>query len=219
MWVAPNHKGIFVVPLKTRGGHYKMLKKHKALFERVSGEPMLILGVDRGELYASEEVKNFCTEHGIELDPSAPGASAGSAETYLVLLLVIGIVQDRMRASMNRAGVGKSYWLEALYAVVHATDLMPCEPLGGISMYENRTGRRPPLHRMHPLGAWAAAHIPESQRRKGENRGREAMMLGPAVGGADGFRLENLANGSLFHSRSVTVLPKIFPKQDRKSVV
>jgi hypothetical protein len=157
-------------------------------------------GENMGRLFAA-----FCEEFDIKQDFTSPNSSSGNSETY------IGVLQDNLRASLNQAGMGLSYWEESLGGCVLALDLMPCAPLDQLSMYEHRTGQKPRLFDLHPLGAWCTAHIPPAQRRKGENRGREAIMLGPAQHGADGFRVETLDKGTLIHSRSVTVY-NVFPK-------
>jgi hypothetical protein len=209
VWVAPNNKGVFVSLHHTMHmtGTISVLRGKRKQWERETGEKMLILGSDRGTDNKNQLVHEYCLEHGIKQDFTSPGASSGSAEVH------IGILQERMQASLTRAGLGPSFWAEALGNVVRAMDFMPCAPLGGMSRYEHRTGRKPQLHTLFPLGAWTSAYVREAERLKGENRGRECLMLGPEAEDMHGFRLMTLDRGTLISSASVTVYTDIFPRR------
>lgn len=206
VFVAPNNKGVFAVKQNTIGEVLAVLAANKERWERVTGEPMLILGSDGGGENRGGLFTAYCEEHKIVQDFTAPGSSAGQSETY------IGVLQDHLRAALNRADLPESYWAEALNACTRALDMMPCAPLEGLSMYEHRTGIKPPLHSLHPFGAYVTAHIPDSQRGKGHDRGREGIMLGPCENECDGWRVETLDKGTLITSRSVTVHPNVFPR-------
>jgi hypothetical protein len=204
VWTAPNNKGVFVSQHCKKKGVFYALKKNRKRWELMTGEPMLCLGCDRGGENQGL-VKKLCDKYGIIMDLTAPGESVGASETY------INVLAERVVACLRAGGLGLAYWAECLNGCVRALDYMPCAPLDGMSMYEHRTGRKPPLHRLFPFGAWTSAHIRAQERLKGENRGRETIMLGPAADDSDGYRLLTLDKASLIHSRSVTVYP-VYPR-------
>ena len=71
----------------------------------------------------------------------------------------------------------------------------------GMSMYERRTGRQPPFHKMLPWGTTVTANISRSQRLKGENKGRIGRFMGFVENG-DGYKLYNSKANTFFTSNS-----------------
>jgi hypothetical protein len=207
VWVAPNNKGVFVTFHNGKTGILNVLRGKRKQWERETGEKMLILGCDRGGENKNKFVREYCEENGIKLDFTTPGGSAGASET------MIGVLQERMQASLARAGLPPTFWAEALAGCVRALDFLPCAPLGGMSRYEHRTGRKPQLHTLFPVGAWTSAYVAASERLKGTDRGRECLMLGPEEDDMHGFRLLTLDLRSLISSASVTVYADVFPRR------
>jgi ABC-type transporter Mla MlaB component len=92
---------------------------------------------------------------------------------------------------------------EAEACALNAIDKMPRRALGGKSMYENRTGRKPQLHKLHSYGARAVVALQDTDRRRGANRGALGYHLGQATGGDDGWRFFMPKTKTIVTSRSV----------------
>lgn len=202
VWVAPNHKGVFVVFSKTKAEALLTLRSNRLIWERETGEKMLELKADRGREIRNHAMLVYCGKHGIKLSFTPPDSSKGPAESY------IGVLQDKGLAQIKHArlsGVGQ--WDESIAYAASVRDMMPCRALDGISMFEHRTGRKPPLHELGVWGALAFAHVPKQLRPKFAARGRRARFLGFARDG-EAYRLRDLRTNMLFHARKGSV--KIF---------
>ena len=204
--VAPNNKAVFVFCHRKKGYTLRFVKKNFKRWERLTGEKILFMGSDRGGENMGKLMSQFCDDHGIIQHFTSAGNSGGKAETY------IGVIQDKARASLNQAGLTDWYWDEATNCAAAALDMMPCEPLKGISMYEHRTGRLPRLFDLHPFGSFAVATLAKKHQRKGQDRGIATIFLGPAMNGDAGFRVRGLQNNRLYNAAKVTVHPETFPR-------
>ena len=82
--------------------------------------------------------------------------------------------------------------------------MTPCATNGGMSMFEKRTGKPPPLHKCHVWGATVKAAIAKEDKRKGENRFRVGRFMGFTENGA-GYDVYDPEKRTVFRSDSVRV--------------
>lgn len=203
--MAPNYKGVFAHFSRKKNSGRDALMVHRRRWERMTGEKMKVLRTDGGKEMMSERFTRYLNKHGITHSKTAPGSSAGAAESY------IGHIQDRGLANLNQA-VDLSaalYWDEAENAAVHSLNIMPIKALGGKSMYENRTGRKPDYSKERPFGAIAIFRMTGKVPRV-QNPGVKGYYLGPAAHGDAGKRFLRLDNGAIVHSNSYWIDPDCF---------
>ena len=199
--VPPNGKGIFCSFLRRKNGVAHAVKENRKLWEASTGEKMVTLRMDRAGEHQGRLVK-YLTKKGIQTSFIATGASAGAAEAYIHLL------QDAMSANLNSYAdmhEGKRpvhLWPEAMSYSAFCRECTPSATNDGISMYERRTGRLPPFHKLLPWGTTVTAHIPRALRRKGDNKGRVARFVGFAENG-DGYKMYDSKTNTFFTSNSV----------------
>jgi hypothetical protein len=198
--VAPNGKGIFCSFLRKKSQVYGAVKRNRKFWERTTGEKMVTLRMDR----AGEHLvlQDYLIKKGIAPSFIATGASAGASEAYIHLL------QDAMSANLNAyAGMHDvkrpvHLWPEAMAYASFCRECAPSTTNGGLSMYEHRTGRPPPFHKMLPWGTTVTAFIPPALRGKGEDKGRVARFVGFVEHG-DGYKLYDCKTNSFFTSNSI----------------
>jgi hypothetical protein len=198
--VAPNGKGIFCSFLRKKSQVYGAVKRNRKFWEKTTGEKMVTLRMDRaGENMVLE---GYLIKKGVTPSFIATGASAGAGEAYIHLL------QDGMSANLN--GYAKMHgtkrpvhlWPEAMAYTAFTRECAPSTTNGGLSMYEHRTGRRPPFHKLLPFGTTCTAFIPPALRGKGENKGRVGRFVGFVEHG-DGYKLYDHATNTFFTSNSI----------------
>jgi hypothetical protein len=200
--VAPNGKGIFCSFLRRRSQVCGAVKRNRKFWERTTGEKMLTLRMDRAGEHTKAELENYLIKKGITPSFIATGASAGASEAYIHLL------QDSMSANLNAYAKMHNtkrpvhLWPESMAYSSFCRECAPCTTNGGLSMYEHRTGRPPPFHKMLPWGTTVTAFIPPALRGKGEDKGRVARFVGFAEHG-DGFKLYSHATNTFFTSNSI----------------
>jgi hypothetical protein len=204
VWVAPEGKGVFL-GFQSRKDHLlDVLRAKRRIWVRETLEPMLKLRMDRAGEQTGDDFSNYMSKHAIEPSYTAPGKSAGPSEAHIRTL------QDRQRAMMNHyakmhnTARPQHLWPEAMGYARDTTDMMPTSTNDGLSMYEKRTHKEPPLHKLHVWGATVVAHVPKELRSKNDNRGRKGRFMGFAPDG-DGYRVYDPIKGTIFHSGSVRV--------------
>ena len=203
--VAPNRKRVWVYFMRRKREVYHILKTHRKTWEKESGEKMRALRGDRAGEHTSRAVRKFARNHGLRLSFTAPDRSAGPAETYG------GILQERAQTLLNASGAPEHFWQDAVIAANQALDCMPMAALDGRSMYEHRTGLRPPLHRLLPFWADVTANIPRARRKKRRNRGRKARLLHQCEDG-DGYVLYDPSKRTVFRSGSLRPTSALFAR-------
>jgi hypothetical protein len=199
--VAPEGKGIFTEFMRNKSEVLAKLKENRELWETKTGVKIVVLRMDRAGEHTSAEMQAYLKKEGIEASYTAPNSSAGAAEGY------IHILQDAMRAMMNHyetLHVGHSAKHLWEYAFLYAKDCKTmtwCTTNDGMSMWEKRTGTKPPLHKLHVWGATVYVHLHD--RAKGANRGRKGRFMGLARDG-DGFIVFDPTTNSMLHAKSVS---------------
>jgi hypothetical protein len=203
--VAPEGRGVFVECLKKRSRVVDAIRTRRKIWQRIAGVKMTKLRMDRAGEHTGKKMVRYLSKHGIEPSFTSPNSSAGSAEAY------IHILQDAMASMLNdyaklhQTPRPHHLWDYAFEYAAEIKSMTWCTTNDGMSMYEKRHGREPPLHKCHVFGRTMIAHIPKELRRKGDNRGRIGRFLGFAKDG-DGFVLYDSKKNSIFHSGSVRVL-------------
>ena len=200
--VAPNGKGIFCSFLRRRSQVLMALKRNRKFWERTTGEKMLTLRMDRAGEHTKTGLVDYLVKKGIEPSFIATGASAGASEAYIHLL------QDAMSANLN--GYAEMHntnrpvhlWPEAMAYASFCRECAPSTTNDGVSMYEHRTGRPPPFHKMLPWGTTVTAAIPRALRTKGEDKGRVARFVGFPQHG-DGYKMYDHTTNTFFTSNSI----------------
>jgi hypothetical protein len=190
----------------------RYIKANRKLWEQEYGAPMEELRTDRGGEYMSKDFERWCAEVGMTRSYTAPHSSAGIAEN------LIGRLQRNARAMQNEAAhqgglpldTYDYLWDEAVHYASQVINMMPSNArvLKGKSPWEHRHKAEPPVHRLHPWGCKAIAHIESS--KKFQNKGRLCMFLGLAKNYDDGYRLFDFSTRSIFHSRSVKFYDRLF---------
>lgn len=203
--VAPNRKRVWVYFMRRKREVYHILKTYRKTWEKESGEKLKALRGDRAGEHTSHAVRKFARNHGLRLSFTAPDRSAGPAETFG------GILQERAVTLLNASGAPASFWQDAVVAASQALDCMPSAVLDGRSMYEHRTGSRPPLHRLLPFWSEVIANVPRAQRRKRENKGRRGRLLHQCEDG-DGYVLYDPKKRTVFRSGSLRPISTSFAR-------
>jgi hypothetical protein len=197
--VAPEGKGVFSAFLRHKSEVPDALRVNRKKWERLVGEAIQTLRMDRAGEQTGEKMKKFAEASGISLSFTSPDSSAGPAEAY------IHILQDSMKSMLNdyarlhKTKLPTHLWVFAWRYGMLCKDALWCTTNGGTSMYEKRTGKKPDLRLFHVWGSTVTTH---QHAAKGENTGRVARFLGFAAEG-DGYVLLDPKKGTIFHAKTV----------------
>ena len=170
--------------------------------ESLSGRKIRRLRTDRA--YESSAWKEYCRQHGIVHEFTAPYSSAqnGLAER------AIRTTMDDVRTLLRDSGLGHSYWAEAASYSVHTRNLIPSRRHPGKIPLESLTGKRQSVAHLRVFGARCWAKVPTvhgvqvAGGSKLDPRAVECRLLGYA-GGHGNYKVQDTSSRRVFVSRDV----------------
>jgi len=116
---------------------------------------------------------------------------------------------DTARALRFHAGFPKHFWGECILSATHIINLLPMENLAWKSPYEVLFGKPPQYQDLRVIGCLCfAANLGISD--KFDPRATKCVLLGYTFG-FKGYKLYDLQNKKIFHSRYVLFSENIFP--------
>jgi hypothetical protein len=130
---------------------------------------------DRGGEYLSNEFGEFCAEHGIIHETTAPYSppSNGVAERKNRTLT------DLVNAMLDSSGLPKPWWGEAILTACFVLNRVPSAK-GEVTPYEGWKGRKPALGFLRAWGCLAKVNVPTCKKRKLGPKTVDCVFLGYA---------------------------------------
>ena len=115
---------------------------------------------DKGGEYMSNELEDFCNEHGIQRQYTVRNRPQqnGVAERFNRMLF------EGITAMLSEAGLPPSFWGEALSALLHVLNRSPTSALPGKTPYEAFYGRKPDVSHLRIWGCVAYVHVQKDKR-------------------------------------------------------
>jgi transposase InsO family protein len=205
----------YVYLLKTKDETLDYFKIYKAEVENQLERKIKHLRSDRGGEYFSILFDEFCAEHGIIHERTAPYSpeSNGIAERKNRTLT------DLVNAMLDTAGLSKAWWGEALLTASHVLNRIPNRNKE-TTPYENWIGRKPSLSYLRTWGCLAKVNVPISKKRKLGPKTVDCVFLGYAHHSI-AYRflvvkseVPDMHVDTIFESRDATFFENIFPMKD-----
>jgi transposase InsO family protein len=97
-----------------------------AIVENQTDRKLKCLRSDNGGQYKSNKFFQFCQEHGIRREHTAPY----SPEQNGVAERRNWTIQERIVSMLHHSGLTDGFWAEALLTAVHIINMSPSRPLG-----------------------------------------------------------------------------------------
>jgi len=191
------------------------LVKLRRKMEMQTGIKMKYIKSDGGQELRDKHLDKWLAKRGITRVLTAPGCSAGQAETY------IGKIQRMGKANENQAAALPEGQFRD-WAERHAAqmiELVPQQDRRGRCMYGRRTGRSPADRRakMHAFGCLATARK-TTQTPRGSNPATPCFHLCRSLNDSDGWIFWDPATRHLFTSRSAAFFDDRFAMVEYKAL-
>jgi len=176
--------------------------------ERQTGHNLKCIHSDNGKEYVNSDFKEYCSNQSILHNTTViytPQLN-GRAERLNRTLM------DKVRTMMKTCGMPPQYWAEALLHANNIRNVLPSQPLGGISPNEVWTSERPSLNHIKTFGCQAYYFIHPQLRTEGKlnDRASRAVYLGSTPERA-GYKLLDCITGKVVFSRDVVFNEEIYP--------
>ena len=168
-------KRIDVYVLKNKSDARAAFEEYRAHLERESGEKIVTLRSDQGGEFKNSAMDQMCRSLGIvhQYSDAYKHQQNGAVERPNRTLLA------GVKANLAQGGLGKAFWAEALFALVHVYNRSPHSALGGATPLGVWSGKTPSLAHLRAFGCRAWLHIPkETRKHKLDDSGKAMILVG-----------------------------------------
>jgi len=175
----------WVYPLKAKSEGFMFFKQFLALAENVSKCTMGTLRSDRGGEYMSHEFNAFLVSRGIKHQCTVPYTPQqnGVAERKNRSLT------EMARCMVKSQALPHSFWLEAIMCATYVLNRCLTKALQSMTPYEAWHDRKPSIEHMRVFGCLSYALVPQTQRRKLDDKAvTNVFLFGYSTGSKD-YRL------------------------------
>ena len=190
--------------LRNKDEAFDMFKRYKTEVENQKSKKIKVLRSDRGGEYFSTEFSNFCEEHGIIHQQTAPYTPQqnGLAERKNRTLV------DMVNSMLLNAKLPLNLWGEALLSACHFHNRITSRKTK-VSPYELWNGRKPNLRYLKVWGCIAFYRVTDPKRTKLGPRALKSLFVGYAEN-SKAYRLLDLSSNTIVESRDVEFIENRF---------
>jgi transposase InsO family protein len=188
---------VWSIPVRAKSDAAIALQNWHRAVENQSGEKLKILVSDNGEL-VSKSVSDWCSQHGIDHQLTAPHTSAQNGRAERLHRTILGKARA-MRLACNAPAV---LWDEFCATSAYLTNLTGTSSLQGRTPFELWSGHQPSLAHLREIGCRAFALV-QTHNPKLYRRSTPCILIGYAPR-AKAYRLWDTTTGKVFNSFHVT---------------
>jgi transposase InsO family protein len=165
---------IWVSFLSEKSQAFNAFKMFKSMVEKEIGAPIQCLRTDRGGEFTSKEFNSFCDSHGIrrQLTAAFTPQQNGVAERKNRTIM------NMVRCMLSEKHVPKYFWPEAVKWTIHILNRSPTLAVKELTPEEAWSTIKPSVHYFKVFGCVAHVHIPETKRKKLDDKSFRCVMLG-----------------------------------------
>ncbi|KAG5875619.1 hypothetical protein JTB14_034686 [Gonioctena quinquepunctata] len=163
----------FLYSLRNKSEVYEKLKEFVEMVETQFGRNPKVIISDRGGEYVNENVQSFLKEDGIGMQYTVPFCSQqnGVAERKNRYLM------EMARCMLFDAELPNRFWGETIVNVNYLQNRLPSRSVD-VTPYEMWKNKKPNISHIQRFGCYAYAMIPESQRRKLDEKAVKLRFVG-----------------------------------------
>ncbi|KAE8660625.1 hypothetical protein F3Y22_tig00116951pilonHSYRG00528 [Hibiscus syriacus] len=172
-------------------------KEFHALVERETRRKINCVRSDNEGEYRGP-FKAYCKKYGIRLERTPPK----TPQLNELVERMNRTIEERVRCVLSHDKLTKSFWGEAIMAVVDIVNLKLSVPLNLGIPEEVRTGKRASCNHLKVFGCRSFVHIPKDERAKLDIKKKEYIYLHSPKDDF-GYRFWDPVNKKVFRSRDV----------------
>ena len=187
--------------LRFKSETFENFKKFKALVEKKGGS-IQVLRTDRGGEFMSEEFINFCDDHGIHRELTAPYSPEQNGVAERKNRTVVEMARSMLKAKR----LSDKFWGEAVATTVYLLNISPTRAVYNQTSYEAWKHKKPQVSHLKVFGCVAYALV--NDRSKLDKKSDKCIFIG-YCDQSKAYRLYNPVSGNFLISRNV-----IFNEED-----
>ena len=165
-----------------------------------------VLRSDNGGEYVSNNFIKYCAEKGIMHELTSPYCP----EQNGVVERLNRTIMESARSMIYHAGLPLDFWAEACNTAVYIHNRSPTTCLKDKTPYDCLFGKKPNVSHLPVLGCKCYVHIPNSNRRKLDQKSYEAIFIS-YKDGTKGYKDYDVKRNRFMISHDVTFFESKFP--------
>lgn len=189
---------VWVYFLKEKSAALAVFKQFKALVEIESNCKLCTLRSDRGGEYTSNAFQVFCRDNGIRHQLT----TAYTPQRNRIAERKNRTILDMARTLLKEKNLPKQFWAEAVACSAYLLNRCPTKSVKYMTPQEAWSGHKPSVGHLKIFGCLAYAQIPESKRKKLDDRSQKCIFVGYSEE-SKAYKLYNPLTHKLVVSRDV----------------
>ncbi|GJR53335.1 retrovirus-related pol polyprotein from transposon TNT 1-94 [Tanacetum coccineum] len=144
--------------------------------EKQSGNYLKVLKTDRGGEFLSKEFSDFCFEHGIKRELTAPYTPEQNGVAERKNRTVV----EMARSMLKSKGLPNSFWVEGVTSAVYLLNLSPTKAVWNQTPYEAWSGNKPFVSHLRVFGCLCYA-LQTTQKHKLADKSKKFIFVGYCI--------------------------------------
>uniref|UniRef100_A0AAV1TGH0 Integrase catalytic domain-containing protein n=1 Tax=Peronospora matthiolae TaxID=2874970 RepID=A0AAV1TGH0_9STRA len=175
------------------------IKNHIIKIQNQFGTKIKFVRHDGAHEFATNSIKTFYEDHGIEQQVTVPYAhqTNGTAERAIRTIVTIG------RSLLHHAKLEKRFWAEAAMTAIYIKNRLPSPKIDHETPFEIVYKSKPSVKHMRVFGCRAFILTPREKRLKWDPKAREGMFMGYEEA-SKAYRVYDIEAGQVVLTRDIT---------------
>ena len=184
--------------LRNKSDSEDLLKKFIVQVGNQFGKTVQFVRHDGAKEFATNSLKQFYAERGIEQQVTVPYAhqTNGTAERSIRSIVTIG------RSMLHHAGLDKSFWAEAAMTAIYIKNRLPSPKIEAKTPYQVVNKVTPNVKHMRVFGCLAYVLTPREKRLKWDPKARPGIFMGYEES-SKAYRVYDIEGAKVVISRDV----------------
>ena len=167
-------KKLWLYLIKEKFAAFTIFKSFKAHVEVENGCKIKILWSNGGGEYTSNEFRDYCRKNSIKQQfttaytPQQNGIAERKNRTIL----------DMTRTMLKEKCLTKNFWAEAVACTAYLLNRCPSKSVKNMTPQEAWSDYKPSVSHIRIFGCIAYAQVPETKRKKLDDRGEKCIFIG-----------------------------------------
>ena len=183
--------------------------------ENLTGHRVKTLRSDNGGEYTSRIFKQYLSEKGIRHKRTVPYTPMQNG----VVERISQMIQERVMAMLQHAGVKLEFWAEALQTTIYLTNVLLSKEIRLEVPQTLWLGKEPTYDRLHIFGCEAYAFIPREKRTKLAPHATKYIFLSYGTDGDFSYRLWDPENRKLIRSSDIIFNEESILSRNQQKIV
>ena len=199
--------------LRSKSESEDCIKSYILKIQTQFGTKIKFVRHDGAHEFATNSIKTFYEDHGIEQQVTVPYAhqTNGTAERAIRTIVTIG------RSLLHHAKLEKCFWAEAAMTAIYIKNRLPSPKIDHKTPFEIVYKSKPSVKHMRVFGCRAFILTPREKGLKWDPKAREGMFMGYEEA-SKAYRVYDIEAGQVVISRDITFNESTFDfSMDRSS--